>query len=131
VRVFHGFSQVGNSYYMVIYSTTCHAPIWSQQVYFYRCHIWNYRYEIPPIRNDGILFSSHRGVSCLGYHELTKVWKLGGVVECHVSKVSIAYATLKTIVFHYEWCPIRTLSIVVGYTLIFNFLLHYLMLVLC
>jgi len=30
VRVFHGFSQVGNSYYMVISSTTCHVPIWSQ-----------------------------------------------------------------------------------------------------
>jgi hypothetical protein len=60
------------------------------------------------------------GASCLGYHESTNMWRLGGVVECHVSKVSFAYVRSETIMFHYGWwCPTRTPSIAIGCTLIF------------
>jgi hypothetical protein len=55
----------------------------------------------------------------LGYHKLTNMWKLDGVVEGHAGKVSFAYATLETIMFHCTWCPIGTPSIVIGCRLIF------------
>ncbi len=104
-----------------------HAPIWSQQAYFYGCHIWHQCCEVLFIHIDGIWLSLHRGASCLGYHKLANMWRLGGVVECPIGKVSFTYAKLETIMFHCGWCPTRTLSIVVGCTLIFYFLLHYFM----
>jgi hypothetical protein len=69
----------------------------------------------------------HKGANCLGYHELANMWRFGGMVECPTGKDSLTYARLETIMFHCGWCPIRTSSIVVGCTLIFYFLLHYLM----
>ncbi len=109
------------------YATSSHVPIWSQWVYFYGCLIWHLRCEIPLIHIDGVWFSSHRGASCLGYHESTNMWKLGGMVECHVGKASFAYVRLETIMFHCGWSPIRIPSIAVSYKLIFYFLLHCLM----
>jgi hypothetical protein len=41
------------------------------------------------------------------------------VVECLACKTSLAYARLENIMFHYGWCPIKTLGIMVGCTLIF------------
>ncbi len=63
------------------------VPIWSQWAYFYGCHVWHQWCEIPLIHIDGVWFSSHRGASCLGYHELTNMRRLSGVVECPASKV--------------------------------------------
>jgi hypothetical protein len=73
---------------------------------------------------DDIWFSSHMGASHLGHHELTNMWRFGGVVGCPTDKAPFAYATLETIMFHYGWCPTRTLNIRVGCILFFNFLLH-------
>jgi hypothetical protein len=67
------------------------------------------------------------GASCLGYQKLATMWKLDGVVECCVGKASFAYATLKTIMFHYGWHPIGTPNIAIGCTLNFLVLLHCLM----
>ncbi len=106
------------------YAASSHASIWSQQVYFYGCHIWHQWCEIPLIHIDGIWFSSHRGANCLGYHELVNMWKLGGVVNCPTCKASLAYAKLETIMFQCGWCPTRILNISIGCTLIFYFLLH-------
>jgi len=63
--------------------------------------------------------SSHMVANHLGHHESTNMWKLSGVVRCSVDKSPITNATLETILFHYGWCPIRILNIVVGYTLSF------------
>jgi hypothetical protein len=109
------------------YATSGHIPIWSQWAYFYGCHIWHQQCDVPLIHIDGVWFSLDKGTSCLGYHELANMWRLGGVVECHVGKASFAYAKLETIMFHCGWCPIGTLSIMLGCTLIFYFLLHCLM----
>ncbi len=87
------------------YIVASHVPIWSQFASFYGCHVWHQWCEIPLIHIDDIWFSSRMGVSCLGYHKLTNMWRLGGVVECHVGKVSFAYAKLETILFHCGWCP--------------------------
>jgi hypothetical protein len=46
------------------------------------CYLWHQRCEVPFIHIDVIWFSSHRGAKCLGYHESTNMWGLGGVVEC-------------------------------------------------
>ncbi len=70
------------------------------------------------------LVSLYKGVSCLGYHKLVNMWKLGGVVECPIGKASCTYAKLEIIMFHFGWCPTRTPNIVVGCTLIYLFLLH-------
>ncbi len=109
------------------YAISGHAPIWSQLAYFYGCHDWHQWCEVPFIHIDGVWFSLHKGANCLGYHELANMWRFGGMVECPTGKDSLTYARLETIMFHCGWCPIRTSSIVVGCTLIFYFLLHYLM----
>jgi hypothetical protein len=109
------------------YATLGHAPIWSQQAYFYVCHIWHQWCEIPFIHIDGVWFSSHKGGNCLVYHELANMWRLGGMVECPTSITSLAYARLDTIMFQHGWCPTQTPSITVGCTLIFYFLFHYFM----
>ncbi len=101
-----------------------HALIRLDQAYFYGCHIWYQQYEVPPIHIDGVWFSSHKGASCLGYHESTNMWKLGGVIECPMGKASLAYATFETIMFHYGWCPTITPNIAIGCTFTFYFLLH-------
>jgi hypothetical protein len=106
------------------YAISGHVLIWSQRIYFYGCHVWHERCEIPFIYIDGIWVSLHKGVSCLGYHELANMWRFGGMVECPVDKTSLTYARLKTIMFHCGWCPTRIPNIAVGCTLIFNFLLH-------
>ncbi len=77
------------------YTTSNHVPIWSQGVYFYGCHVWHQQCEVPPIHIDGVWFSSHRGAGCLGYHELANMWRLGGVVECHTSKLLLYMAHWK------------------------------------
>jgi hypothetical protein len=69
------------------YISSSHAPIWSQQVYFYGCHIWHQRSEIPLIHIDGIWWFIAQGANCLGYHESTNVWRFGGVVECPIAKL--------------------------------------------
>jgi hypothetical protein len=106
------------------YVASGHVPIWSQLAYFYGCHVWHQWFEVPFIHIDGVWISLHKGANCLGYHESANMWKFGGVVECPTSKDSFTYARLETIMFHCGWFPIRTLSIVVGCTLIFYFLLH-------
>ncbi len=87
------------------YIVASYVPIQSQRAYFYGCQVWYQQCEVPFIHIDDIWFSLHMGVSCLGYHKLTNMWRLGGVVECHVGKASLAYAKLETILFHYGWCP--------------------------
>jgi hypothetical protein len=106
------------------YRISSHASIRLQQAYFYGCHVWHQQCEIPPIHIYGVRFSSHRVASLLGYHKSANMWRFSEVVECHVGKSSLAYATLETIMFHYGWCPIGTSSIAVTCTLIFYFLLH-------
>jgi hypothetical protein len=75
-----------------------HVLIWSQRIYFYGCHVWHEWCEIPLIYIDGIWVSLHKGVSCLGYHELVNMWKFGGMVECLVDKTFFTYVKLKTII---------------------------------
>ncbi len=103
------------------YSASNHAPIQSQWAYFYGCHIWHQHCEVPSIHIDGVWFSSHMGASCLGYHELANMWRLGGMVECPSGKTTFTYATLETIMFHYGWCFSKTLSSAIGCTLFFIF----------
>jgi mannitol-specific phosphotransferase system IIBC component len=57
----------------------------------------------------------------LGYHKSTNMWRLGGMVECPVSKAFFTYARLETIMFHCGWCPTKTLSIAIRSTLIYIF----------
>jgi hypothetical protein len=61
----------------------------------------------------------HTGVLVAWVITSTNMWRLGGMVECPTSKAFLAYARLETNMFHCEWCPTRTLNIVVGWTLIF------------
>ncbi len=103
------------------YATLGHAPIGSQRAYFYGCHVWHQWCEVPLIHIDGVWFSSHRGANCLGYHKSTNMWRLGGMVECPVSKAFFTYARLETIMFHCGWCPTKTLSIAIRSTLIYIF----------
>jgi hypothetical protein len=70
------------------YTISGHALIRSRRAYFYGCHIWHQRCEVLLIHIDGVWFSLHMNVSCLGYHELANMWRLGGVVECPTSKAS-------------------------------------------
>jgi hypothetical protein len=44
------------------------------------------------------------------------------MVGCPSSKTFLTYATLEIIMFHCEWCPIGTLSIMVGCTSFFYLL---------
>ncbi len=103
------------------YVASSHALIQSQWAYLYGCHVWHQWCEVPLIHIDGVRSSSHKGVGCLDYYELANMWKLGGVVECHVGKASLTYVRLDTIMFHYGWCPTSTSSIAIGCTLAFYF----------
>jgi hypothetical protein len=107
------------------YVASIHVPIWSQQAYFYGCHVRHQQCEVPLIHIDGIWLSSQR--NCLSYHKSANMWRLGRVVECPTGKTSFTYAKLETIMFHCGWCPTRTPSIAVGCTLILFFWLHCLM----
>jgi len=105
-------------------------PIQSQWVYFYGCHVWHQQCESKYHLFTLMAFDFHRTrvlYSCLGYYELTNMWRFGGVVWCLVGKAFLPYARLETIMSHCGWCPTRTLNIMVGCTLIFYFLLHCLM----
>jgi hypothetical protein len=53
------------------YTISSYAPIQSQHVYFYGCHIWHQRCEVPPIHIDGVFFIAH-GCQLLGLSWINK-----------------------------------------------------------
>jgi len=108
-----------------VYATWNHAPIRSQHGISMDATFGtnDVKYHVFI---DGIRFPLDKGASRLGHHKLANMWKFGGVVGCLTNKVPFTYATLETIMFHYEWCS----SIKVGCTLSF-FLLHCLMFLYC